>query len=64
MKTANRVPKPKPEQLTMFERRPVRTSWNVVPLHVRRAVVELLAKILVEHRERVRSAKGEGGEEQ
>ena len=57
-------PEPKPEQLTLFERRPVRTSWQVVPLDVRQEVVELLAKMLVEHRARVRSAIREGSEEQ
>ena len=57
-------PKPEPEQLTLFERRPMRTSWKVVPLDVRQEVVELLAKMLVEHRARVRSAILEGGEEQ
>lgn len=62
MKTVDQVPKP--EQLTLFERRPVRTSWNVVPLDVRQEVVDLLAKMLVEHRARVRSAKREGGEQQ
>jgi len=55
---------PAPEQLTLFERRPVRTSWKVVPLDVRQEVVELLTRMLVEHRARVRSAKREGGEEQ
>ena len=62
MKIANQVPKP--EQLTLFQRRPVRTSWKLVPCGVRQEVVELLVKMLVEHRPRVRSAKRRGGEEQ
>ena len=64
MKTVDEVPRPKPEQLTLFQRRPVRTSWKAVPLDVRQEVVELLAKMLVEHRARVRSSRREGGEEQ
>ena len=62
MKIADQVPNP--EQLTLFERRPVRASWKVVPRDVRQEVVELLVKMLVEHRARVRSAKRQGGEEQ
>ena len=49
------------EQLALFERRPMRTSWGALSLRVRQEVVRLLAKMLVEHRARgSRSANVEG----
>ncbi len=52
------------EQLRLFERRPIRTSWEVIPLDVRQEVVRLLAKMLVEHRVRGRRVIAGGGEKQ
>ena len=52
------------DQLKLFERRPIRTSWNVIPLDVRQEVVRLLAKMLVEHRVRGRRVIAGGGEKQ
>ncbi len=50
-----------PEQLALFERRPIRTSWDALPLRVRQEVVRLLAKMFVDGRARgCRSANGEG----
>ncbi len=50
-----------PEQLALFERRPIRTSWSALPLDIRQQVVRLLAKMLVDKRARVfRSVSGEG----
>ena len=51
-----------PEQLALFERRPIRTSWSGLPLDIRQEVIRLVAKMLVDHqRARVcRSASGEG----
>ncbi len=50
-----------PEQLALFERRPIRTSWSRLPLDIRQEVVRLVAKMLVDQRARVcRSASGEG----
>ena len=40
--------KREPEQLTLFERRPIRTSWDALPARTRQEVIQLLAKMFLE----------------
>ena len=46
MKTADW--KREPEQRTLFERRPIRTSWDALPVRTRQEVIRLLAKMFLE----------------
>jgi hypothetical protein len=46
-----KVLRPK-DQLTLFQQRPVMPSWRDFPAEVREQTVQLLAKILRQHRER------------
>ena len=52
------------EQLTLFDRRPMRMSWGEVPLDTRQEVARILAKMIVEHRARERRESGIGGKNQ
>lgn len=52
------------EQLTLFDRRPIRMSWGAVPLDTRQEAVRILARMLVEHRARVRREPRAGGKNQ
>jgi hypothetical protein len=56
-----------PAQMALFETRLVRPRWESLPETVRREVVCLVAKVLVEHHRRHEEAKhvigGEGGEQ-
>jgi hypothetical protein len=52
------------EQLTLFDRRPIRMRWDEVPFDSRQEVVRILATMLVEHRTRERLESKVGGKEQ
>ena len=42
------------EQLTLFEQRPIRPSWDAIPLDTRQELVRILTKMFVERRVRDR----------
>ena len=62
MKTADR--ELKSDQLMLFERRPLRTSWESLPLNIRQEIVRIMAKMLIEHRTRRCRLASRGGENQ